>query len=301
MSGSNRGGFPKARLIVSTIVFVAALLFGTAGILFGLAKQAEYERASYERSREYTADTYGPAYNACLRLSGVSQVDCIAQTHQERRENTRQEDDLVAQQTMSVWTFLMGGAAIVGMLLSAVGVYLVYSTFQEAKRTANAAVDANELALRLANTQMRAWIGFDSWDLIRNGVPESGVIDFYLFELAWKVVGSTPAHEVRIVTDRSDKLDPDFSGQVGTSTAPNIVFHSRPVAFSPQEIFSTRDNPVKIRAVVSYKTAFGELAVTDAEFEIRYIGLGDLDDIIAGKITPRNFRFTPGGANDRMT
>jgi hypothetical protein len=168
MSSSYRDDQSKGRLIIAAVGSAILLVVGLGAILFGLSKQAEYERTSYERSAEYAAYTYGPAYNACIRLPPPDQKDCIAKAKQEWSENTRGERDLVAQQVMSVWTFLMGCAAIVGMILSAVGVALVYSTFQETKRTADAAIDASEATAesnRLAKVSFKA--GFRPWLLVK--------------------------------------------------------------------------------------------------------------------------------------
>jgi hypothetical protein len=132
-------------------LFVGVLILGLGGaaIIRGLSEQSEYEWASYQRNSEYTADSYSPAYDACLRLSVDRQPDCVSKANNEYRENERKEQDLVAQQTTAVWTFLMGGAAIVGMMLSALGVYLVYTTFDETRKANGIAVDTN-----------RAWISF---------------------------------------------------------------------------------------------------------------------------------------------
>ncbi|MGF7171522.1 hypothetical protein FHS91_003222 [Sphingobium xanthum] len=54
----------------------------------------------------------------------------------ERRANERDEQDLVAQKRSALWAYIMGAAAVIGMCLSVVGVYLVYTTFQ-ATREAN--------------------------------------------------------------------------------------------------------------------------------------------------------------------
>jgi hypothetical protein len=143
-----RGDWSKRfspKLIVPVIVGLFITLLGVSAIVRGVLEQVEYEGRSYERSSEYTADTYGPAYDSCVRLTRNRQTNCIADENEKRRENERKKQDLIAQQTTAIWTFLMGCAAIIGMMLSALGVYLVWTTFRETKRNTETAYDLLKL------------------------------------------------------------------------------------------------------------------------------------------------------------
>lgn len=138
-----------AKWLLRVLITIVVLVVGGAAIVRGLAEQSEYEWAAYQRKAEYTTESYSPAYEACLSLSGPSQSDCITEANNEYRENDRKEQDLVAQQTTAVWTFLMGCAAIVGMMLSGLGVYLVWTTFAETRK-------ANQIALNSATHEFGA-------------------------------------------------------------------------------------------------------------------------------------------------
>jgi hypothetical protein len=134
--------------LLRALIALVILSVGGAVIVRGLTEQSEYEWSSNQRNSEYTAEAYGPAYDACLRLTDERQPDCITKANNEYRENERKEQDLIAQQTTAVWTFLMGCAAIIGMMLSALGVYLVWTTFEETRKSND--ISNNNLRLQSA-------------------------------------------------------------------------------------------------------------------------------------------------------
>lgn len=143
MSGSRGGKQSPVRLIISALITI-----GVAGVIvgWGLRESAEYQRQADYHAAEYAAYTYDKVGNGCLRLSPFDKQDCLAKAVHERRENQRQEQDLVAQRQSALWAYIMGAAAVVGMALSAIGVALVYTTFSETRRSADAAVAMQRFA-----------------------------------------------------------------------------------------------------------------------------------------------------------
>lgn len=97
-------------------------------------------------------------------------------------ERQRNRDDLVAQQVTATWTKRMGVAAIGALFLSILGVGLIYTTFKETQRAANAAHDAN-----------RPWV-----DLIL--LPEAPSINDARVSIEFTVrlqnIGKSPALDV---------------------------------------------------------------------------------------------------------
>lgn len=256
MSRSDQHDKPKARL-VAAIVAIIVLLSASGALVFGLSKQAEYERRSDERSREYTSDTYGPAYNSCQRLPFASQFDCIAEANEERRENSRKEGDLVAQQAMSIWTFIMGGAAIVGMFLSAVGVYLVYTTFQATRKTADAATHMNEIATKAIVADHRPWLTIelptfhkvtvskgvitDEWENFIENSGKSAAIRVKQ-DVKYSVGGVTINERSEFIRDcinrRDDFVDPDKYSGANLTIRSNLKAHISGKTCIPEEICS---------------------------------------------------------------
>jgi len=205
MSGSNWHDGLATKLIVGTVV----VIIGAGTILWGVSEQAEYDWESNQRRSEYASDTYGPAYNACLVLPRERQPHCIAEAEDGYRDNQRDEQDLIAQQTTAIWTFLMGCAAIVGMMLSAVGVYLVYTTFQ-----------ATQHANQLTKATQRAWMGLEKVVAFRLIDRVSQEIVAVGFGANWRNVGNSPAINVATFSERrwADTLDLESESKIWGDT-----------------------------------------------------------------------------------
>jgi len=188
-------------------IIIAALL-AAAFIGWGLWKTAEYEREAHNQAREYAAYTDEKIRKACLSLPPVYQKDCTAQARHEQRAYERDEKDLVAQRKSALWAYIMGAAAVIGMGLSVIGVFLVWTTFAETKR-------ANRIAL----AQNRAWLNFEMVEckishrrgkLTKN--PETGRVTktneigvgdpAILVTVAVKNTGNAPAYDIRCISGK---------------------------------------------------------------------------------------------------
>ena len=166
MSGSNRSVVAKTGLTLAATA--AALSFGLWVIGSGLSRDAEYQRQADQRSGEYAAYTQQQIRQDCFPLVGINQANCIAKKRHEYREDRRDERDLVAQRKSANWAYIMGAAAVLGMVLSAVGVYLVWTTFAETRR-------ANEIA----REGQRAWLYIESIEARQYGVILAGKMQIF--------------------------------------------------------------------------------------------------------------------------
>jgi hypothetical protein len=101
---------------------------------------------------EYSRHTAYQEKKACRGVvtAQLSQcrADAKAEYSQKRADNRREYDDLVAQQTSALWTGIMGIAALTGMVLSVIGVGLVWTTFEATRKANKIAMDTFELASR---------------------------------------------------------------------------------------------------------------------------------------------------------
>lgn len=124
------------RGIIAAAFGVTALIFG---IVYGLNQQALYEQEAQHRSADYTARAANQITQSCLGVAASEKPKCLKEEATEYklkiRDNSREQQDLAAQQTSALWTGIMGVAALIGMALSAIGVALVWTTFQETKQT----------------------------------------------------------------------------------------------------------------------------------------------------------------------
>ncbi|MFA6123960.1 MAG: hypothetical protein WCS75_05980 [Sphingomonas sp.] len=105
-----------------------------------------YERRATDASEYYARQAEREISQACPRLALKLQKDCVSKAEASARENQRSEQDLAAQKVTAWWTQIMGGAALIGMALSAIGVALVWTTFREQRRATNLAHDEAERA-----------------------------------------------------------------------------------------------------------------------------------------------------------
>lgn len=131
---------------ILTIVGITALTFAAIGLFSALTwHSTALENEATNRSNIHRQYAHDRIEWVCPTL--ISPPDCIAEANQATRENEREEQDLAAQKITAWWTKVMGIAALIGMALSAVGVWLVKTTFDETRKS-------NEIT----KAAQRAWI-----------------------------------------------------------------------------------------------------------------------------------------------
>jgi hypothetical protein len=179
---------------------VIALIVAASAIGFGLSKQAEYEWHSQEQSAEHARYTEQNIRNSCLSLKALAKADCINERRNTQRAYERDEQDLVAQKVTATWTGLMGGAAIIGMMLSAVGVWLVKTTFDESRK-------ANEIARQSHIAQTRAWLVVEALEIEWRYRFNEGQIE--VFGDVWFIIKNTGRSAANEIWTRSAVGDPN--------------------------------------------------------------------------------------------
>ena len=136
------------RSIIATVAGLAVL----ATLLFFLIRDlssvdSAYSHTAADASVEYQGDASAYIEKRCFSPTGLREEDCAAKAREAAREGQRKEQDLAAQNITAWWTKVMGIAALIGMALSAVGVWLVKTTFNETRK-------ANDIAAK----HQRAWV-----------------------------------------------------------------------------------------------------------------------------------------------
>lgn len=175
----------KAWRLALALMFAAAIAGTWVG--WGLWQQAEYEWKAQHQSAEQASYARDYIRDRCLSLARLDKIDCATKARDEHRVYQRDEQDLVAQKTSALWTMIMGWAATFGMVLSAVGVYLVWTTFAETRRS-------NEIASDTAKRQLRAYVAVESATITITGHSIKVVANVRNF-------GETPAHSVSLSLD----------------------------------------------------------------------------------------------------
>jgi hypothetical protein len=152
----------------------------------GLEQYAAYRSDIHRQNAEYRIKRVCP--------TAPSQVECVDQTRQAKRENQRAEQDLAAQKVTAWWTQVMGVAALIGMGLSAVGVWLVKTTFDETRKANEHSEAALNHAKNMAVLELRPYVAVEK-------IEFAGYNDLMVYPdvvIAIKNFGSTPANDFEI-------------------------------------------------------------------------------------------------------
>lgn len=160
MSGSYRGPITSFVRIAFAAIVTACII----GLVWTVSAQQERDRVEAEHATsDYAKSAKEQIDNRCLRLATPRQTDCIFEEIKSSREDQRAEYDLIAQNQAARWTAIAGGAAALGLLVSIIGVALVYITFSEqraanklAREDADAAEKSTLEALKIAKSNAAA-------------------------------------------------------------------------------------------------------------------------------------------------
>lgn len=157
-------------------------------IYWGVSQQSEFELQAERLQNQFSRAIYTKELNNCLYSATGNQLDCASRAQGAARAYQIAEQDLAAQKTMAVWTSLMGGAALAGLLLSTAGAVLVFTTF-------NATREANQIARDQLVTANRAYLVVQHFDFgiysSSSGRESNARVSFGLTNK-----GITPAFEV---------------------------------------------------------------------------------------------------------
>ena len=106
-------------------------------------QQIELQRS--EAAKVYQDDAYISDSCEIAPVAVSTKPQCLNAEREAAKEGQRSNSDLEAQQTVAVWTQAMGKAAILGTGVGIVGLFLIFTTFWETRRAANASRELLEL------------------------------------------------------------------------------------------------------------------------------------------------------------
>lgn len=135
-------------IALAAIVAGAALL-SWSFLDWGQSQSAAYQQQALDNVQQYNIYAKQHVRENCGKLVQYKRFECVAKSLQEQRAYHRDEYDLVAQRQAALWGYTMAVAAIAGLLLSFIGVVLVWTTFQ-----------ATKIANEIARQSFRPWIEF---------------------------------------------------------------------------------------------------------------------------------------------
>ena len=162
---------PKTGLIGGLVV---AVVFCAVWIGYGLLQSANYERQASANSAEYSRYTRDKVAQTCARLTGAQAVDCLYNAQDAQAEYSYNQADLVAQRQSALWGYIMAAAAIIGMGLSVIGVWLVWTTFRETRKANQISRDASRAWVSLTvGPAGKFWLSAEKLDFRFNVILEN--------------------------------------------------------------------------------------------------------------------------------
>lgn len=210
-------------------------------LIYGFVQQAGYNQYSQSQATNYAAHAAEEQKQACVGTPSSELTKCRAKAQAEydlkANAGYRDYSDLIAQRKSALWAMIMGIAALIGMILSAIGVILVKRTFDETQRTnrinmrqnaratrraieasketsaaiaatqrqalatskaVTVASDANNIARDGMHRQLRAFVFSGSPIVSYNHNSVTGLVDVGDIILTVKNHGKTPAYGVKL-------------------------------------------------------------------------------------------------------
>lgn len=146
-----RGDWSAVTKAGLSLVFIVILATAVFFISKGMELQRAYQKEASSASQNYTNRAAQHMKLDCAQADPADRHKCTKEIREADRENRRKEYDLEAQRITAAWTSLMGGAALVGMAFSIIGVALVWTTFHETKI-------GNVIAREIGEAQTRAYL-----------------------------------------------------------------------------------------------------------------------------------------------
>lgn len=306
--------------------WVIILAFGLIGlghcVVYGQSPEdAKGDKANAERSEPSDQSKSNQIVFPVRILENPPKTEADQRDEQEAEQ--REKEDLVAQQSVAESTEKILWLSGLQMILAVIGTgALIYSILLNRKATnaavvgagaavsgADAARDAVEVARKMGDAQTRAWLGFNSYQILLNK-GDNGLVHEIHFRLLWKNYGITPALDTNITTDRADSdvfesedpfaRDAQYNACVPPGAEPAAGLA---VKLPIEEFLATKDDPVGIVSMARYKTVADteNFKNSRVEIELRYVGLPGLSDLQKGSLSPSSVEVRVVGFGNIMT
>ena len=268
----------------SKIAGLAALVWLAFGFYSALSWHSNgLENEAAQRTEIHRQNAEDRIVRVCA--SDPAKIKCIYEARQTQRENEREEQDLAAQKVTAWWTKTMGIAALIGMALSAVGVWLVKTTFDETRK-------ANEIAKETLFRQLRAYVTAESIETDENNrlTKYSG---FSCVKITINNSGATPANSVKIIYSRISVKEGEIFPLLTEECFPNIGGQTKIIAHIPWLFWDNLYDPkvrisTNISGVLVYNTVIPDANGHYIEFSENF----DLKVRMPNRIPPVEMRIT---------
>lgn len=153
--------------------------------------QKQIDLHTSENAQVYQGGTFIADECPVIVAANSETPNCIMAKSEASRNSERSELDLGAQQTMALWTQVMGKAAIIGTCVGIVGLFLLFVTFWETRKAASAGRISNEIQL----SAQRPWLGIE---LVPKLLARRGAALFLEADICARNFGKLPAVDYQL-------------------------------------------------------------------------------------------------------
>ena len=255
------------------VVFAALLLAVEASLAQPTEQRAGRQTGATNGDQSSIQDT-AVAVNLSRLVRAIEAQNSDPKAGEDRQ---RAKDDLVAQQSMARWTLVIALVSVGALVLSTVGVILIYLTFRQtrvAARWAGIGARQSRRALRhmqtVSSAELRAYVGIEWVTVSGFSVGETPNA-----EIRTKNFGQTPAHQFDVFcylalasADRENSLAiPDIKKHTPSSLPPSgssISYPSLNRAWTQEcaDAFAAGSLNAYIFGEARYVDAFGQRRTT---------------------------------------
>lgn len=177
------------------LAIVVALLTALGFLAFGAYQQVELHRTADHRVDAVKHLNSQLISARCKDPSTAA--SCAAEIRSRSRVEVREIADLYSQETMALWTAIMGASATVGLALSGIGVFLIWQTWLQAG-------EASEYSRRTLQSYVGKERGILSQDIARvvtkGHIAHAGICVFF------ENIGASAATIVRVYFSYKDEV-----------------------------------------------------------------------------------------------
>jgi len=183
MSDGNRGRNYALGFLAGSIL---ALSVGYSFWSDATGLESQIRLQAQEHAEQYANPASVSIEHKAPNISSPRQDNCISTEEDSANEAERGTYDLEAQQIMANWTRVMGKAAIVGMGVGILGLFLIFITFWETRKAAVAGRKANDITRDLQRARI---VPVTKFEAIPYGKDQ--------FIIGCENIGTTPAFNLR--------------------------------------------------------------------------------------------------------
>lgn len=167
------------------LVAISVLAWLIWDLSASLAEQRVRDEQSAQRHAEYADERVA---RECGPLEAEALRNCVQEQIEAATDQYRAEQDLRAQESMALFTKIMGYTGLVGLGIGIISIGLIWATLHETQRMAN---DTQ----RIGEAQVRAYLRIEAAAAVSYPTGEVGI------EVAVRNYGQSPARHVHFVAE----------------------------------------------------------------------------------------------------